>query len=321
MFVELGRDVDHLASDPSIATTAALGATRYLERPRWNAAIKLYNRDEVADAFELIKNLGAGDRGQFAQSLLIIEAEMNTSKSSLITRYNDSIEVELIPDQQNFSAQEIGEVADEAIRYVWAKIGLRPEVNTLITLLSKETVLPGQVDATGYVTIKKPYAKYCLPALVGVDLERLRLQVQMLAACHAAAILSGSDAPLWLICATEAFSQFVVGNDIRYKFCSGQIKWREPKNLSIQLNGHQSELDPVQSAIDALDQANLIGHYLIEKFGVKIFRDCLSYHSPNSLFQYFVLLFSNDPTRDACKKVFGFAPEYLFEQALATCCK
>ncbi len=321
MLLKIGAGSDNAAAQRDIAPQVLWNAGRAMQRPQWTAAIRLYHQDQVAEAYEVASSVGAGDRAEFAENLQILDAEARTSSASSITRINDWLEVEVISAQQSLTAPTIGEIAEKAIRQVWAKIGLRVGVDTLITLLDEGVVLPSHLDPTGYVTLKKPYAKYCLPAIAAQDELRLGVQIQMIGACHAAAILSASAAPAWLIAASEALSDIVVSNEVRYGFCSGGVRWREPGQLSRRLKGLDADENPVQSALYSLDQAVLIGKYLIEKGGIKAFRDLLTYHDPSSVIQYFVLLFSNDPTRDACKKLFGFAPEYLFEQSLAACCK
>ncbi len=300
---------------------AVWGMTRGTTRPRWRVALKLYERDQVAEANAVALEAGAGDLGQFATALGIIDAEARTSSESEITRVSEWMEVERIPGQQRRPASELGTIAEDAIRKVWAKIGLRVGEPIMITLLAEDVVLPTFVDPTGYVVVKRPYTKYCLPAAAAEDDQRLSTQVQMLAACHAAGFLSNYMAPPWLICAAEALSDIVVTKESRYGFCSGGTKWSEPSQLNAKLLGQSLGENPVQATLDSLDEAVLIGHYLLEQKGIKTFRDCLTYHSPNSILHYFVLLLSNDATRDACKKLYGFAPEYLFEQALAACCK
>lgn len=327
MLIQLGRESDPLFADQNILPPQAWGVTRGTNRPRWNAALRLYRRDQVVEALEIASDSGGGDRGELVGSLQIIDAEARTSQESIITRVNEWLEVEMIPAQIKLQmsssdfAKEIGEIAEAAIRKVWAKIGLRIGHDILLSILSEDVVLPSHVDGSGYVTLKKPYAKYCLPASAAQDITVLGVQIQMLAACHAAAVISSSMAPPWLICATEAMTDIAITNEARYGFCSGNTKWLEPGKLNLRLQGKDHEENPVKSATDGLDQAIIVGRYLIEHHGIKAFRDCLSYHSPASAFHYFILLLSGDPTRDACKKLFGFAPEYLFEQALASCCK
>ena len=321
MFIQLGREAEDRIAAQSIAPAGIWGSARGINRPKWISALKLYRQDQVVEAFQIASSTGLGDMAEFASPLQILDAEARTSEQSLITRINDWLEVETIQGQVAIPPQEIGRIAENAIRQVWSKIGLRLGADTLITLLSSDAVLPGFVDATGYVTLKRPYAKYCLHATAAEDSNRLSVQIQMLAACHAAALISSGMAPPWLISATEALTDLSIPNETRYGFCSGGLKWHEPVALNRRLRGQEFDDDTVQSAIEALDQSVLVGRYLLETGGVKAFRDCLSYHSPASILQYFVLLFSNDPTRDACKKIYGFAPEYLFEQALTSCCK
>ncbi len=317
----MGEVSDNTMAQTDVAPQVLGSAARAIRRPQWSAALRLHHLDRVSEAYEVASAVGAGDRAEFAVFLQVIEAEATTSANSSITRINEWLEIEVIGSQQSMSATQIGEIAERGIRQVWAKIGLRVGIDTLITLLDEEVVLPAHLDPTGYVTLKKPCAKYCLPAVAGQDESRLAVQIQMIAACHVAAILSAAAAPAWLIAASEALSDIVVSNEVRYGFCSGGIRWREPGQLSRRLKGLDADANPVQSALHSLDEAVLIGRYLIEKGGIKAFRDLLTYHDPSSVIQYFVLLFSNDPTRDACKKYFGFAPEYLFEQALAATCK
>jgi hypothetical protein len=321
MLVQLGRDADAKTADQGISPAGIWGTSRNLNRPHWNAALRLYRQDKVAEAYELASSNGAGAQGEFADALQILDAEARTSSESLITRINDWLEVEQIPGQSDISYEEIGEIAERAIRKIWAKIGLKVGANILITLLSNDVVLPSHLDTTGFVTLKRPHAKYCLPRPESLTSDTLELHIQVLAACHAAAIISGSMAPPWLICAAEALTDLQMPNEVRYLFCSGGQKWHEPRHLNLSLKGEEFGQNPVQSAIDALNQAVIIGHHLIEVGGIKTFRDCLSYHAPTSAYHYFVVLLSGDPTRDACKKLYGFAPEYLFEQALASCCK
>ena len=322
MLVQLGRDAEaKFAGQGGVAPAGIFGSSRGAGDAHWAAALRLYRRDQVTEAFQIASSSGAGDLAEFADSLQILDAEASTSEQSVITRINDWLEVETIPTQNPIDPALLGQAGENAIRLLFQRIGLRAGVNTLITLLSEDIVLPAHLDATGYVTLKRPYAKYCLPKSATTSEEHLFIHLQMLAATHAAAMLSGSMAPPWLLCATSALTDVPVSNEMRYLFCSGGVKWMEPSQLNLRLQGQDRPHNPAESAAQALAQAILVGRYLLNEDGVKTFRDCLSYHSPASVFHYFVLLFSNDPTRDACKKRYGFAPEYLFEQALASCCK
>jgi len=321
MLVQLERALATGPLDAGLLPPAVWGMSRGTNRPRWRVALKLYDRDQVTEANEIAREAGAGDIAQFATALGVIDAEARTSSSSEITRVSDWMEVELIAKEQNRTAAEIGTAAEAAIKSVWSRIGLRTGDPTLITFLAEDVVLPPFLEPTGYVVVKRPYVKYCLPARATEEDQRLNVQLQMLAACHAAGSVSSYMAPPWLICASEALTDIAISKEARYGFCSGGIKWREPSQLNGRLLGQNLLDNPVQSALNSLDQAVLVGRYLLEQKGIKAFRDLLSYHSPASVFQHFVLLLSNDPTRDACKKLYGFAPEYLFEQALADCCK
>ena len=321
MLVRLERALTTGPLESGLLPPAVFGVSRGTSRPKWRVALKLYEQDQIVEAQTVAQEAGAGDLAQFATALGIIDAEARTSAESEITRVSEWMEVERIPDQQRRPSRELGAIAEDAIRKVWAKIGMRIGEPIMITFLAEDVVLPTFVDPTGYVVVKRSYTKYCLPASATEDDPRLSTQVQMLAACHAAGYLSNYMAPPWLICAAEALSDIAVTKESRYGFCSGGTKWSEPSQLNAKLLGQSLGENPVQATMDSLDEAVLIGHYLLEKKGIKTFRDCLTYHSPASIIQYFVLLLSNDATRDACKKLYGFAPEYLFEQALAACCK
>ena len=321
MLIQLERALAAGPLEAGLLPPAVWGMSRATNRPKWRVALKLYERDQVSEAYDVAFGAGVGDFGQFATALGIIEAEARTSNQSEITRVSDWMEVELVRNEQRRPASELGAIAQDAIQKVWSKIGLRTGDATMLTLLANDIVLPTFVDPTGYVVAKRSYVKYCLPAIAAEDDQRLHTQIQMLAACHAAGVISSYMAPPWLIGATEAVSDVAVTKEARYGFCSGGTKWSEPTHLNSKLLGQSLGANPVQAALDSLDQAVLIGRYLIEQKGIKTFRDLLSYHSPASIFHHFILLLSNDPTRDACKKLYGFAPEYLFEQALANCCK
>jgi len=321
MLVELGQVAAVTNANFTIVTPAILGATRNTGRAKFNAAIRLYESDQVVEAQTVALQAGAGDHGEYAGDIQVIDAEARTSRDSMIARTSGWMEVEQIPREQPMVPERIAEVAEAAIRKVWATIGLRPGVDTMVTLLARDVVLPANFESTGYVTAKKSFAKYCLPGSFADDPNLMGLAIQGLAACHAAALISNSVAPPWLIAATEAITDIQVSDNVRHGFCVGATKWREPGLLNVRLLGLQLGGNPVESAGYSLSQAILIGRYLIEEQGIKTFRDLLAYHSPTSIFHYMSILFSKDPTRDACKRLYEFAPEYLFEQALARCCK
>src|SRR4051794_39519565 len=94
-------------------------------RPRWAAAFKLYEDDKVAEALKLGASGGAGDIGEYAEALTVIDAEARTSEHSVITRVTEWLEVEQIPSEQAMPAESVGAIAEAAIRRVWGKIGLR----------------------------------------------------------------------------------------------------------------------------------------------------------------------------------------------------
>ena len=139
--------------------------------------------------------------------------------------------------------------------------------------------------------------------------------------CHAAGVLSGESAATWLVACCESLSSVAIETMVRARFCAGDLPWLKPQELNMRLIGVRLGEDEEAGAGAALAQAILIGRYLLSAEKPAVLRKCLTYHLPTSVPQHIRLIMSNDPTRDACKHTFGFAPEYLFEQALAACCK
>src|SRR5579885_2372172 len=174
-----------------------MSSSRNRARPLIKTAFQLFDADQVADAREVEMEAGAGNEAEFASDLMLIHAEAFTSELSFITREREWMEIEQIRGEQQMLPAQAADIAEAAIRKVWSAIGLKAGVNTLITFLERDIALPIHLAATGYVTAKKPYAKYCVLGSTGDDPDALDAAVQRLAACHAAAVISNSMAPPW----------------------------------------------------------------------------------------------------------------------------
>ncbi len=287
----------------------------------WKVALDAYNEDKLEAAYRSGVADGVGSGAEYAEALEIIDAEYRTGQKSEITRVGEWLEVEADPNQHSLGIDEIGRTALTAVTSIFRTIGLQTGLPILVTILESKALLPPQLATTGYVTMKDPYAKYCLPFDSLASPDALRTRIECLAACHAAGVLSAESAATWLIAASEALSSVGVETMVRARFCAGDLPWLKPHELNLRLIGVKLGDDEEAGAGAALAQAILIGRYLLGIEKPAVFRKCLTYHMPTSVPQHIRLLMSNDPTRDACKHTFGYAPEYLFEQALAACCK
>lgn len=287
----------------------------------WKVALDAYNEDKLEAAYRSGVADGVGSGAEYAEALEIIDAEYRTGQRSEITRVAEWLEIEADPNQLSLPIDEIGQTALTAITSVFRTVGLQAGMPVLVTILDPKALLPPQLEKTGYVTMKEPYAKYCLPFDSLANPEALRIRIECLAGCHAAGVLSAESAAAWLIAASEALSSVTVDTMVRARFCAGDLPWLKPHELNLRLIGVKLGEDEEAGAGAALAQAILIGRYLLSFEKPAVFRKCLTYHMPTSVPQHIRLLMSNDITRDACKHTFGFAPEYLFEQALAACCK
>lgn len=287
----------------------------------WRASFEHYASDRLQEAFDIASKAGVGQAGEYAEPLQVIDAEQETGRRSEITRINEWLEVESIPSERTLSVFDTGEAAERAIASMFAAIGLKVGSPVLVTILAREVVLPAHLDRSGYVVLKNPYAKYCVPEEAARSMDSLEAHLEGLAACHAAGVISYESAAPWMVAATEALSRLWVDDATRHQFCSGQLKWVEPGELNLRLIGMHLGDEPGDTTSAALAQAILVGRYLLRLAKPAALRECLAYHAPTNLYHSLQLLLSNDPTRDICKKVYGFAPEYLFEQALAACCR
>lgn len=287
----------------------------------WKLVLDAYNEDELESAYRAGLADGSGSGGEFAEAFAIIAAEYETGRQSEITRMSEWLEIEAIPSQLRLDLNEIAKTATTAISSIFRAIGLQIGLPILLTVLDSDVALPVHLEKTGYVTIKKNYAKYCIPSEALADLTGFQKRVEALAACQAAGVLSAESAAAWLITSCEALSSIAVEPQIRARFCAGDLPWLKPHELNLALIGVKPSEDEEAGAAAALAQAILIGRYLLAVEKPTVLRKCLSYHMPLSMHQHIRLIMSNDPTRDACKQTFGYAPEYLFEQALASTCK
>jgi hypothetical protein len=298
---------------------AAVGIVRDVSR--WKVALEQYNEDKTDLAFATGTSAGVGHEAEYAEALQIIDAENSTGRLSEITRIDDWLEVEAVQAQIALGVEDIGQIAKTAINAIFRAIGLRSGLPTLITILDSEALLPVHLDKTGYVTMKEPYAKYCIPADLARDGVHFGQAVECLAACHAAGVLSTESAAPWLIAACEGLSSIPVDDQTRLRFCAGDLPWLKPHELDMRLIGVKLGEAEQENSDAALAQAILIGRYLLSAEKREVLRQCLTYHSPGSMAHHIRLILSSDPTRDACKLTYGYAPEYLFEQALAMCCR
>lgn len=290
------------------------------DRAGWSMAFQHYTADRLQEACQVARRVGIGRDGELADATAIIDAEQVTSELSVITTINDWLEVECILTEAPIPIEEMGRMASEAIAYVFGEIGFRVETPVLVTILRKDATLPIHLQR-GYASLKKPYAKYCIPSEAAESELALRKAVESLAACHAAGVISDQSAAPWLIAAAMAIGHAKASDQVRYRFCSGQWRWVSPTLLNARLQGLRLGEDQEGNAELAIDQARLLGGYLL-KIGKPInLRESLSYHYPVGGVQYLRLIASRDPTRDVCKRIYGHAPEYLFEQALADTCK
>lgn len=282
----------------------------------WAVVFALYADDKMAEAASVMRTAGIGDFAEFAAVARVVDAEAQAGQFSLITRLTDWMEVELSPSTEMEPYQLAG--AADLIENSFRAFGMAKVPPVLLTVLPPEVTLPSFLELTGYVTTKQPYAKYCVPHAIAHNADRLANSLPLLACSHAAGVLSDENANQWLLCAAQALDGPELLEE-RKGFCSGAKPWLEPSELDARLMGLRVAEDS-SSILIAHEQAVLVGRHLLQIGGSASLVRCLSQLAPKDLWGQLRGNFSSNPVKDACKRVYGYAPEYLFEHALASTC-
>lgn len=285
----------------------------------WDAALNLFDQDKVEEAWNLIKDADIGDGANLMEAAHIIEGEYLTGLRSQILTVAPDLEVEAIESELPCSLQQLGEMARSGRNRVANVLG-NLQGHLLVTVLSREAMTPAPFAELGYVRPSALGFKMCISPEASGNTALLESAIASLEAARAAFQMSDGKAAPWLLTAAMAASGERVQPGTRRSFCAGELPWLKPKDLSARVAGRSSEEERLPTFRVARSQSLLIGQHVMEKLGDRGLRRLIAFHVPRDPIQFMAALFAADATKAACKWVYGYAPEKLFEDALASAC-
>jgi hypothetical protein len=274
----------------------------------WREAIRAYYEDQVEQAFELVKPLGATFGGAVLNWYRLIEGEARTRELGTIREVEPWLSIETI-DSELEGLDRIQRQIREACISVADRLGWTFEVPVLVSVLTGESDAPWHSARYGYAMDKIPYDKVCLPSAISFNSQDLEAVTRHEFAHIVTLNKTANRAPTWL---EEGISQLVEG-----RIVSPLSAWLAPHELQRAFGVDRREAANLRGVGDAYAQALALVDHLHKLKGDQGIRDLLNAFTNNSLWDELKIgLFDASATDEAIHEVYGFNVAVLFEAAV-----
>ncbi len=289
---------------PNEPLTARYGSIG--ENGEWHEAIEAYYRDEMAAAYAVAQNLGAGFGGAALRWYRMIEGEALTRERATVESLEPWLSLEYDASEWQ-PGNDHREALRDACRTVAGRLGWNFEMPVRTTILLAEVDAPWHGARFGYCVDKIPYDKVCIPLSAAHHAQELA-RVMAHEFTHVVTLnLTDARIPHWL---DEGLAQLMEGR------VSKPAPWLEPDALNAAFETDRRTDEGLAHSSEAYAQAVALVRHLHKSGGDANLAKLLRAFTNNSAWTEIRINLLGEPSvEEALREVYGFGQAELFEAA------